>query len=165
FANAFTFQYSKRPGTPAATMDGQIPKAVVQERYERLVALQDEISWAENKRQVGRTLEVLVAEGEGRKDDATARLSGRAPDNRLVHFDRPETPVRPGDIVTTEITYAAPHHLLAEGPPRNVRPTKAGDAWQRRTTQPTDKPTVLLGMPKLGAPADPAPATDACCGD
>jgi tRNA-2-methylthio-N6-dimethylallyladenosine synthase len=61
FANAFTFQYSIRPGTPAATMDGQVPKAVVQERYERLIALQEEIAWEENKRQVGRTLEVLIA--------------------------------------------------------------------------------------------------------
>lgn len=86
FANAFTFQYSIRPGTPAATMDDQVPKAVVQERYERLVALQEEISWEENKKQVGRTLEVLIAEGEGRKDDATHRLSGRAADNRLVHL-------------------------------------------------------------------------------
>src|SRR5690606_6450753 len=90
FASAFTFQYSKRPGTPAATMDGQLPKEVVQERYERLVALQEEISWEENRKQLGRTLEVLVAEGEGRKDDATRRLSGRAPDNRLVHFRAPQ---------------------------------------------------------------------------
>ncbi|ETB31396.1 hypothetical protein N602_31370 [Mycobacterium avium subsp. hominissuis 10-5606] len=44
FAAAFTFQYSKRPGTPAAELDGQIPKAVVQERYERLVELQESIS-------------------------------------------------------------------------------------------------------------------------
>src|SRR4029079_11242333 len=55
FAGAFTFQYSIRPGTPAATMPDQIPKAVVQERYERLVALVEETSWAENKAQVGRT--------------------------------------------------------------------------------------------------------------
>src|SRR3954466_269817 len=61
FAGAFTFQYSKRPGTPAAEMDGQVPKEVVQERYERLVALQEEISWEENKRQLGRRLDVLVA--------------------------------------------------------------------------------------------------------
>src|ERR671925_2342282 len=45
FSGAFTFQYSKRPGTPAAEMDGQIPKEVVQERYERLVALQEEVAW------------------------------------------------------------------------------------------------------------------------
>ncbi len=159
FANAFTFQYSKRPGTPAATMDGQIPKAVVQERYERLVALQDEISWDENKKQVGRTLDVLVAEGEGRKDEATARLSGRAPDNRLVHFRRPDTEVRPGDVVTVAVTYAAPHHLLAEGPPVSVRRTRAGDAWEKRTGAPAPNPGVLLGMPSIGAPA-PAPAAN-----
>ncbi len=100
FASAFTFQYSTRPGTPAATMADQVPKAVVQERYERLVALQEEVSWAENRRQVGRTLDVLVATGEGRKDAATARLSGRAPDNRLVHFAVPEggEVPRPGDL-------------------------------------------------------------------
>ncbi len=132
FAGAFTFQYSKRPGTPAAEMDGQVPKAVVQERYERLVALQEDVAWAENKKQVGRRVEVLVAEGEGRKDGATHRLSGRAPDNRLVHF-RPglETP-RPGDLVTVEITYAAPHHLVADGGAVALRRTKAGDAWEAR---------------------------------
>src|SRR5258708_7980164 len=86
FSGAFTFQYSKRPGTPAATMDGQVPKKVVQERYERLVALQQEISWDGNKKQVGRTPEGLGAEGEGRKDQATHRLAGPAPDNRLVPF-------------------------------------------------------------------------------
>ncbi|MEU9121639.1 tRNA (N6-isopentenyl adenosine(37)-C2)-methylthiotransferase MiaB [Streptomyces sp. NPDC048506] len=164
FAQAFTFQYSKRPGTPAADMDDQIPKAVVQERYERLVALQEEISWEENKKQVGRTLEVLVAEGEGRKDDATQRLSGRAPDNRLVHFTRPEEPVRPGDVVTVEVTYAAPHHLLAEGPAKEVRRTRAGDAWQKRNAAPAQQPKgVLLGLPTIGAPA-PSPAPAAGCG-
>src|SRR5689334_22440005 len=44
FASAFTFQYSKRPGTPAATMPDQVPKQVVQDRYERLIALQEQIS-------------------------------------------------------------------------------------------------------------------------
>lgn len=117
FTNAFTFQYSKRPGTPAATMDGQIPKEVVQSRYERLVALQEEISWEENKKQVGRTLELMVAEGEGRKDGATHRLSGRAPDNRLVHFTKPDQEVRPGDVVTVEITYAAPTTFSPRAPP------------------------------------------------
>ncbi|WP_345701986.1 tRNA (N6-isopentenyl adenosine(37)-C2)-methylthiotransferase MiaB [Kitasatospora terrestris] len=177
FANAFTFQYSKRPGTPAAEMENQIPKAVVQERYERLVALQEEISWEENKKQVGRKLEILVAEGEGKKDDRTDRLSGRAPDNRLVHFtrslrgvndehsSRPEGGVRPGDMVTVEITYAAPHHLLAEGPVLDVRRTRAGDAWEKRQAAPEGaKPAgVMLGLPKIGAPAPLPPAADGCC--
>ena len=167
FANAFTFQYSKRPGTPAADMADQVPKAVVQERYNRLIALQEEISWEENKKQVGRTLEILVAEGEGKKDDRTARISGRAPDNRLVHFEKPAEPVRPGDVVTVEITYAAPHHLLAEGPTLAVRRTRAGDAWEKRQAAPAAKPAgVMLGLPTVGAPA-PAPAAPAgaCCGD
>ncbi|WP_031162940.1 tRNA (N6-isopentenyl adenosine(37)-C2)-methylthiotransferase MiaB [Streptosporangium roseum] len=154
FANAFTFQYSIRPGTPAATMDDQIPKEVVQERYERLVALQTEISWEENKKQVGRTLEVLVAEGEGRKDEATRRLSGRASDNRLVHFAPGEETPRPGDMVAVEVTYAAPHHLVADGPALKLRRTRAGDAWQaRQSAPPAAGPGVMLGMPSIGRPA------------
>ncbi|WP_344445423.1 tRNA (N6-isopentenyl adenosine(37)-C2)-methylthiotransferase MiaB [Kitasatospora nipponensis] len=168
FTNAFTFQYSKRPGTPAAEMADQIPKAVVQARYERLIALQEEISWEENKKQVGRTLEILVAEGEGKKDDRTDRLSGRAPDNRLVHFTRPGEPVRPGDVVTVEISYAAPHHLLAEGPTLGVRRTRAGDAWEKRNAAPEAKPAgVMLGLPGIGAPAVAAaePAGGCCSTD
>ena len=105
FSSAFTFQYSKRPGTPAATMDDQLPKQVVQERYERLIAAVEEISWAENKLLVGETVEVLVAVGEGRKDERTGRMSGRARDGRLVHFATGEpgavgeaAAIRPGDI-------------------------------------------------------------------
>ncbi|WP_057383119.1 tRNA (N6-isopentenyl adenosine(37)-C2)-methylthiotransferase MiaB, partial [Mycobacterium tuberculosis] len=86
FAAASTFQYSKRPGTPAAQLDGQLPKAVVQERYERLIALQEQISLEANRALVGQAVEVLVATGEGRKDTVTARMSGRARDGRLVHF-------------------------------------------------------------------------------
>jgi tRNA-2-methylthio-N6-dimethylallyladenosine synthase len=154
FAGAFTFQYSKRAGTPAADMREQVAKPVVQERYERLVALQDEMSWAESKTQVGRHIEVLVAEGEGRKDRTTKRLSGRARDNRLVHFGAPvdEEPPRPGDLATVEVTYAAPHHLVAEGPPRGIRRTRAGDAWgaQRARSAGVAVPgRVLLGMPAM----------------
>ena len=139
FSAAFTFQYSKRPGTPAATMEEQVPKEVVQARYERLVALQEEISWEENKKQVGRTVELLVAEGEGRKNGETRRMSGRAPDNRLVHFAVGDTASadlpRPGDMVSVEVTYAAPHHLNADGADggsaiKVLRRTRSGDAWQ-----------------------------------
>ncbi|WP_407345807.1 tRNA (N6-isopentenyl adenosine(37)-C2)-methylthiotransferase MiaB [Pengzhenrongella phosphoraccumulans] len=153
FASAYTFQYSPRPGTPAATLADQIPKAVVQERYERLDALQERISLEENEAQVGRTVEVLIAEESGRKDRASHRLSGRAADNRLVHLalpadlsaaqktDRaardldPRVP-RPGDLVTVDVTHAAPHHLVADsalaGGRYQVRRTRAGDAWAIR---------------------------------
>ena len=115
FSAAFTFQYSKRPGTPAAELDGQLPKAVVQERYQRLIDLQERISLEENTAQIGRTVELLVAVGEGRKDTRTARMSGRARDGRLVHFTPTGADIRPGDIVTTTVTDAAPHHLIADG--------------------------------------------------
>src|SRR6204780_1209116 len=122
FAGAFTFRYSIRPGTPAATMADQVPQATVQERYERLTALVEETTYAENQKLSGATVEVLVAEGEGRKDSATHRMSGRARDNRLVHFAPhalPNTPgaPRPGDVVTVTITRAAPHYLLPDAEP------------------------------------------------
>jgi tRNA-2-methylthio-N6-dimethylallyladenosine synthase len=160
FAGAFTFQYSIRPGTPAATMPDQVPPAVVAERYERLVALVEEVALAENQARVGDTVEVLVADGEGRKDDVTRRLSGRARDNRLVHFTpargHAAGPPRPGDVVTTVVTKAAPHYLLADGAPLAVRRTRGGDAWEARkqSASPAGRPAgasapVLLGMPAL----------------
>jgi tRNA-2-methylthio-N6-dimethylallyladenosine synthase len=152
FAGAFTFQYSPRPGTPAASMDGQVPRDVVQERYERLVALQEELALAGNRALVGSTVEVLAAEGEGRKDGATGRLSGRARDGRLVHFAVPPGgQVRPGDVVTTVVTYGAPHHLVADGPLLAHRRTMAGDAWETGTRPVTPATGVLLGMPTIRA--------------
>jgi tRNA-2-methylthio-N6-dimethylallyladenosine synthase len=159
FAGAFTFQYSIRPGTPAAEMDGQVPPEVVRERYGRLAELVEEITLAENQRQVGRELEVLVAEGEGRKDGVTHRMSGRAPDNRLVHFTPGEAGPRPGDVITVTVTRAAPHHLIADGPPGPLRRTRGGDAWQARQAAAAggepgpaaavkaESQPVLLGMP------------------
>jgi tRNA-N(6)-(isopentenyl)adenosine-37 thiotransferase enzyme MiaB len=164
FASAFTFQYSIRPGTPAGAMSDQIPKHVVQERYERLIALQERISLEENEKVVGRTVELLVANGEGKKDGETHRMSGRAPDGRLVHFDVPtgsDVP-RPGDMVTVTVTHAAPFHLLADssdGSPLSIRRTRAGDAWDRWEAESCAVPAhgqgsgepgrVSLGLPAL----------------
>ena len=137
-------------------MDGQVPADVVQERYERLVALVEETATAENARLAGSTVEVLVAEGEGRKDAATHRMSGRARDNRLVHFAPHATQPRPGDIVTTTVTSTAPHYLIADGEPLEVRRTRAGDVWAARENAPASAAPaasspgpapVLLGMP------------------
>ncbi|WP_300605346.1 tRNA (N6-isopentenyl adenosine(37)-C2)-methylthiotransferase MiaB [Trebonia sp.] len=156
FASAFTFRYSIRPGTPAASMDGQVPAGVVQERYDRLVGLVEEVCAGENARLHAATVEILVAEGEGRKDAATHRMSGRARDNRLVHFAPHVTRPRPGDIVTTTVTGTAPHYLIADGEPLSVRRTRAGDAWEGRQLAPaatapapaTPAATpILLGMP------------------
>jgi tRNA-2-methylthio-N6-dimethylallyladenosine synthase len=176
FATAFTFQYSIRPGTPAATMADQVPKEIVQERYERLVALQDRISWEENRKVIGREVELLVANNEGRKDADTHRLSGRAHDSRLVHFDVPagsEVP-RPGDVVTVTVTQAAPFHLIADsadGAPLRIRRTRAGDAWDRAEAESCAVPAqgavsgesgrVSLGLPllRIGGPRIAEPLT------
>jgi tRNA-2-methylthio-N6-dimethylallyladenosine synthase len=159
FAGAFTFQYSIRPGTPAAAMPDQVPPEVVADRYERLAALVAEVSLAENQKLVGQEVEVLVAVGEGRKDSATHRMSGRARDNRLVHFTPPQLAPRPGDVITTTVTGAAPHYLLADGATVGVRRTRGGDAWQARQADGgghgTASGSVLLGMPtRLTAVAD-----------
>ncbi len=140
FAGAFTFQYSPRPGTPAARRTDQVPPDVVRERYERLVALQDDISLAGNAAQVGRRVEVLLADGEGRKDVGTGRVSGRARDNRLVHLDPGDDPAEftPGALVEAVVTRGAPHHLLA-GQARLLRPAPV--------REPAGAVPVLLGMP------------------
>ena len=160
FASAFTFQYSIRPGTPAADMEGQLPKAVVQERYERLQAVQERISLEENQAQIGRTVEVLVSAGEGKKDATTRRFSGRSEDNRLVHFAVPEgsDEPRPGDVVSVAVTAAAPHFLIADSAVDplessrlfRVRRTRAGDAWDRRQAE-------SCGVPAPATAADPSP--------
>jgi tRNA-2-methylthio-N6-dimethylallyladenosine synthase len=185
FAGAFTFQYSIRPGTPAAQMPDQVPPAVVADRYERLASLVADVSWQENLKLVGAEVEVLVAAGEGRKDSATHRMSGRARDNRLVHFAPPDPAPRPGDVVTTVVTGASPHYLLADSGVAGVRRTRGGDNWAMRqaaatedggglagaagagagrpsaasqplASQPPGSQPVLLGMPSLGARAPTA---------
>ncbi len=149
FASAFTFQYSVRPGTPAASLPDQVPTAVVAERYARLVDRLEETSLAAARDCVGSTVEVLVAEGEGRKDTATRRISGRARDNRLVHVAACDA--RPGDVVTAIVSQAAPHHLMADEVVA-VRRTRGGDAWQARRQGEPATTAVLLGMPG-GCPA------------
>jgi tRNA-2-methylthio-N6-dimethylallyladenosine synthase len=150
FAAAFTFQYSKRPGTPAADLDGQLPKAVVQERYERLVELQERISLEGNRALIGQTVELLVASGEGRKDTRTARMTGRARDGRLVHFAGDQR-VRPGDMITAVVTGGAPHHLIADAGILTHRRTRAGDAHAAG-----QRPGGIgLGMPAVGPPVAP----------
>lgn len=160
FSSAFTFQYSIRPGTPAATMPNQVPKAVVQERYERLIALQDRIAGEENRKQLGKTVELMVTAESGRKAEETGRLSGRARDQRLVHFTVPEgcEVPRPGDLVTLPITEAGSFHLISDPTPDqySLRRSRAGDAWDRSqadscgtgTTQVPGSP-VSLGFPSF----------------
>ncbi|MGI8775546.1 MAG: tRNA (N6-isopentenyl adenosine(37)-C2)-methylthiotransferase MiaB [Actinomycetota bacterium] len=103
---AYTFQYSPRPMTEAAGMEGHLPKEVVQERYDRLAALLDRISREHNEARVGNVEEVLV-EGPSKKDPT--RLTGRTRSNKLVHF--PSDGAEGGSFRTVEITRASTHHL------------------------------------------------------
>jgi tRNA-2-methylthio-N6-dimethylallyladenosine synthase len=106
FDQAYTFQFSPRAGTPAAEMGDQVAPPVVQERFDRLVTLQNRISLEKNEEMVGRRYEVLV-EGVSRKDPemATARTRG----NKPVHLPGDHAA---GTFLTVQIERAAPHHLM-----------------------------------------------------
>ncbi len=162
FAGAFTFQYSPRPGTPAAQLPDQVPPEVVAERFGRLTEVVTASTLAENRTLTGRTVEVLVSAGEGRKDQRSGRLTGRARDGRLVHFaplpaagGRVERAIRPGDVITAAVTHAAPHHLVADGGVLTHRRTRAGDRSEEGTALLT--PGVGLGMPSIGQARRPEP--------
>ena len=158
FSSAFTFLYSPRPGTPAADREDQVPDDVALERYKRLVALQERICAEDNAALEGTTVEVLISEGDGRKDGETLRVTGRARDNRLVHVALPEgiseaDKPRPGDMVTATVTHGAPHHLIADSALTGdglwaMRRTRAGDAWERRQAHEEDE-RVSLGIPTI----------------
>jgi tRNA-2-methylthio-N6-dimethylallyladenosine synthase len=110
FDDAFTFIFSPRPGTEAATMmDRFVDPAVAGERFERLRVVVERSALAANQRRIGRTEEILVA-GPSKKNPAV--LAGRTRQHRLVHFIAPQ-PLRPGAYADVEITSAAPHHLTA----------------------------------------------------
>ncbi|EGD54032.1 tRNA (N6-isopentenyl adenosine(37)-C2)-methylthiotransferase MiaB [Gordonia neofelifaecis] len=168
FSSAFTFQYSPRPGTPAATMPDQVPPEVVTERYQRLIALQERICLEGNTALVGTEAELLVVADEGRKSSSTGRMTGRARDGRLVHFradSRSQVEpggIRPGDLVTAVITDAAPHHLIADAGVLTHRRTRAGDAHEAGTLPTTPPVGVGLGMPSIGA--QPVPESTSACG-
>jgi tRNA-2-methylthio-N6-dimethylallyladenosine synthase len=108
FESAFMFQFSPRPGTPAAEMDDQVPADVVRERFDRLVAKQNQITFERNRAEVGMRREVLV-EGPSRKDPSIATTRTRG--NKIAHVVGSWTP---GTFLDVRVTRAAPHHLEAE---------------------------------------------------
>jgi ribosomal protein S12 methylthiotransferase len=90
---AGAFRYSREEGSPAATLPGQVPQRLVQERYDRLMTLQREITQRRNERWVGRELEVLVESVQG--DTARGRTQGQAPEiDGLVRLHLGGYPVR-----------------------------------------------------------------------
>jgi tRNA-2-methylthio-N6-dimethylallyladenosine synthase len=101
FASAFSFKYSRRPGTPASAMTGQVDEAVKAERLERLNQLLDEQQKAFNASQVGKTMPVLF-EKSGRH---AGQIVGRSPYLQAVHAEGAEHLI--GTIVPVRIESAA----------------------------------------------------------
>lgn len=83
YDSAFTFIYSRRSGTPAAKMEGQVPEDVVHERFDRLLKVVGEVAKEKNKRLEGRT-ELVLAEEIDEKD--STMITGRLSNNNVVHF-------------------------------------------------------------------------------
>ena len=113
YDGAFTFVFSPRRETEAATIDGQLPHPVKRERMERLVELVQRRAAERAQRFVGREMEVLV-EGPSRTDET--RLRGRTRHNKAVNF---EGTAEPGELVPVEID-AAPRRRSAEPSPRGA---------------------------------------------
>lgn len=109
FESLFTFLYSPRPGTPAAKMDGQIPKEVKQRRFEQLLAVQNEISLQRNLAEQGKTLRVLC-DGPSKTDPTM--LSGRTDRNKVVHFSG--DPSLTGSFVPVTITGVKTWSMMGE---------------------------------------------------
>ena len=147
FAAAYTYQYSIRPGTPAATMPDQISSEIVGERYTRLHEHQQKISLAVNQRAIGKEMRVLVGEYEGRRDARESRLTGKSEDFRLVHF-ADSSNARAGDFVDVQITDASAHYLIAQE--LRTISTRGGDAHELRHRESTSS-GVSLGIPTVRA--------------
>ena len=107
FDSAFTFEYSKRPGTTAVHLDGHLDPQVVNARYQRLATLTRRLAEESNARQVG-TVQELLIEGPSKTD--ARRWSGRTRTNRLVHVEVVPGLVA-GDLVNARLQRAAPFYL------------------------------------------------------
>jgi tRNA-2-methylthio-N6-dimethylallyladenosine synthase len=109
-ASAFTFKYSPRPGTPAATMADQVAPQVMDERLQRLQALLGEQQLAFNRATVGRTCDILIE----RKGKLPGQMLGKSPWLQSVLIDGGEI----GDLVEVEIVAAGPLSMHGERPQR-----------------------------------------------
>jgi tRNA-2-methylthio-N6-dimethylallyladenosine synthase len=108
YDSAYTFQYSKRPGTAAATMDDQIPKRVVQARYDRLLATQTQVSHERNRELLGAEVELTIERSSSKTD--AGRATGRTRTNKLVHVGVDD--VGPGAALQVVVTEAHAHYLV-----------------------------------------------------
>ena len=141
FLAAYSFKYSKRPGTPAAEMPDQVDEQVVAERYDQLHKRLNEVSLSVNEDVIGREAEVLITDIEA------GRAQGKSRDFRLVHFELADSDgARPGDVARVKIKSAKPHFIFGEK--LDVRKSRGGDAFELRKFE-AESNGVFLGVPQL----------------
>src|ERR1700677_4630118 len=112
FDLAYTFIFSPREGTRAADMEVSfIANDVIKARFERLKQVTDRSALRRHQARVGKREEVLVEDPSRRNDQM---ISGRTRQGKLIHFPISESAARAGTLVTVDVTYGAPYHLLGE---------------------------------------------------
>jgi tRNA-2-methylthio-N6-dimethylallyladenosine synthase len=111
FVDAYSFKYSPRPGTTAASMSGVVSGDVAQARLEELQDLQRGLTLAAHRSRVGDSTEVLVT---GHSRHGGDQLSGRDPYHRVVNFSAAPGTAAPGELVPVRIVEATPHSLIGE---------------------------------------------------
>jgi tRNA-2-methylthio-N6-dimethylallyladenosine synthase len=109
FDGSFSFMYSPRPGTPAASLPDQVPLHVKKERLARLQGKLNELAGSVSHNMVG-TVQTVLVEGSSKKD--AAELAGRTSNNRVVNFGGPSR--LHGQMIDVRITEALPHSLRGE---------------------------------------------------
>lgn len=109
YDSAFTFIYSKRTGTPAAAMEEQIPKDVIQNRFDRLLKLVQDISAQEAAKNTNKILPILV---EDKSEQESHLLTGRLSNNMLVHFEGDEDLI--GSIVSVKLSQCKGFYYMGE---------------------------------------------------
>jgi tRNA-2-methylthio-N6-dimethylallyladenosine synthase len=123
FLSAFTVIFSPRPGTRAAGMGHSVSDELIKKRFKEIVELQEAITLRRMRNYLGQTIAVMLNDS-GKKDSVTRRISGRSPQNILTHIDLPAHAPNeaarilprfsPGQIIPATVSYAAPHHLIAQ---------------------------------------------------
>ena len=109
YDSAFTFIYSRRTGTPAASMEGQVPEEVVKDRFDRLLKRVQEISAQKAGRYTGQVVEVLV---EGENEHDAALVTGRMSNNSIVHFAADASLI--GSLVQVRLTECKGFYYIGE---------------------------------------------------
>lgn len=109
YDSAFTFIYSRRTGTPAASMEGQVPEEVVKDRFDRLLKRVQEISAQKAGCYTGQVVEVLV---EGENEHDAALVTGRMSNNSIVHFAADASLI--GSLVQVRLTECKGFYYIGE---------------------------------------------------